>query len=87
MDASEDFVFSGGGDKTLRIWSLRTGQALPARNEATESRVIDNRGAAKIMTCCIRALEIVESDAEVVLWMAFENCLDKVVLGPKGLLL
>ncbi|PIL22753.1 hypothetical protein GSI_15446 [Ganoderma sinense ZZ0214-1] len=87
VDASENFVFSGGGDKSLRIWSLRTGQALPVRNEATEARVIDGRGVAKMMTCCIRALEIVESDSEVMLWMAFENCLDKVILGPKGLLL
>ena len=39
------------------------------------------------MTFHIRALEIVESDFDVTLWMAFANRLDKVVLGPKGLLL
>ena len=41
----------------------------------------------KKMAHHIRALEIVESDSEVALWMAFGNRLDKVVLGPKGLLL
>ncbi|KAM5539448.1 hypothetical protein V8D89_006900 [Ganoderma adspersum] len=87
VDPSEDFVFSGGGDKSLRIWSLRTGQALPARIEATESQVLDDQGMPKKMTYHIRALEIVESDSEVALWMAFGNRLDKVVLGPKGLLL
>ena len=80
-------MFSGGGDKSLRIWSLRTGQALPARNEVTESQVLDDQGMPKKMAHHIRALEIVESDSEVALWVAFGNRLDKVVLGPKGLFL
>ncbi len=80
-------MFSGGGDKSLRIWSLRTGRALPTRNEDTQAQVLDHQEMPMKMTFHIRALEIVESDSEVALWMAFRNRLDKVVLGPKGLLL
>ena len=79
-------MFSGGGDKSLRIWSLRTGEALPPRNEYTESQVLDPEGMSTKMNFHIRALEIVESDSEVTLWMAFRNRLDKIILGPKALL-
>ncbi|KAI1794965.1 hypothetical protein LXA43DRAFT_96038 [Ganoderma leucocontextum] len=92
VDPSENFVFSGAGDKSLRIWSLRTGQALPARNEDTilashESQVLGHPDMSTKMAHHIRALEIVESDSEVALWMAFADRLDRLVLGPKGLLL
>ncbi|TBU44417.1 hypothetical protein BD309DRAFT_958449 [Dichomitus squalens] len=92
VDPGEDFLFSGGGDNLLHIWSLRTGQALPPRDVDTvlfspESQVLGQTATSTRVTYPIRALEIIEEDTQVVLWMAFVNRLDRIVLGPKGLLL
>ena len=91
MDPREDFLFSGGGDNLLRIWSLRTGEALPPRDADTvlvspESQVLGHTESSTRVTYPIRALEIIEDDTQIVLWMAFVNRLDRIVLGPRGLL-
>lgn len=75
-------MFAGGGDSHLRIWSLQTGQLLPT-NDANLPVTLD--GTIARPTQPIRAMEIVEDDSKVQLWMACGNTLSKVDLGPMGL--
>ncbi|RPD62642.1 hypothetical protein L226DRAFT_326476 [Lentinus tigrinus ALCF2SS1-7] len=84
VDPGEKFVFAGGGDSHLRIWSLRTGQLLPT-NETNLAVTLDGTIARPAQP--IRAMEIVEDDSKVQLWMACSNTLSKVDLGPRGLFL
>ena len=84
MDPSENFVFVGGGDSRLRIWSLRTGQRLPCRHE--DILPVTLEGTVAKPSQPIRAMEIIEDDAKVWLWVAFDSILNRIELGPKGLL-
>ncbi|TFK91871.1 hypothetical protein K466DRAFT_283280 [Polyporus arcularius HHB13444] len=82
VDPGEKFVFAGGGDSRLRIWSLRTGQLLPTHG-ADVPVTLDGHIARP--TQPIRAMEIVEDDSKAYLWMARGSSLSKVDLGLRGL--
>ncbi|KAI0699947.1 hypothetical protein C8T65DRAFT_580735 [Cerioporus squamosus] len=82
VDPGEKFVFAGGGDSRLRIWSLRTGELLPTHD--TDLPVtLDGHIARPAQP--VRAMEIVENDSKTYLWMASGNTLNKVDLGLRGL--
>ncbi|KAI0770116.1 hypothetical protein C8Q74DRAFT_1201519 [Fomes fomentarius] len=84
VDPNENFVFAGGGDCRLRIWSLSTGQCLPSRNENFLSVTLEGNVAKPSQP--IRAMEILEDSSRAWLWVAYNSVLNRIDLGPRGLL-
>lgn len=84
VDPDENFVFAGGGDCRLRIWSLSTGQRLPSRNENFLSVTLEGNVAKPSQP--IRAMEILEDSSRAWLWVAYNSVLNRIDLGPRGLL-
>ena len=81
VDPGENFLLAGERDAQLRIWSLRTGEALPLRPLGGRSCEVRGEGQP------IRALEMSEDDNGVSLWVGCENRICRVELGPRGLLM
>ena len=83
IDPSEDFVFAAGQDKRIRVWSLRSGEALlpPSRSNTVGlgTNPFDMEFSLAVMT-----MQITEESGGMCLWMAADRDMFKFHLGQHG---
>ncbi|KAI0769140.1 hypothetical protein BD413DRAFT_560053 [Trametes elegans] len=85
IDPSEDFLFAGGGDCRLRVWSLRTGRRVASDVEGP-SAASSTSPFHKIYPSPICAMEILKDEQQTYLVMGSGTYLRRIGLGPLGLL-